>query len=343
MVWLTSMTSYSHTSKMSAGRSVPGGGPGVNRVLNKLKSSIKDGKYYEAHQMYRTLYFRYLAQRKYEELQELLYDGALDLLIHKQNSSGADLALLFVDVLVQSNSSVADGLIEKLSRLFELMSPDLPERSKFLSSALKWSSSNSVECKFGHPKLHRSIAITLWKVEKNYQQSWCHFLRSTDGDNCATMLIEYQNAQGYSGEVDLFIAQAVLQYLCLQNQITASVVFYRYTERHPKLCTGPPFLLPLLNFLRFLLLAVESGKLAVFTVLCDQYQSSIKRDPTYSQYLDKIGQLFFGLPPPQPKNPSLFGNFLQSIVRGLGEEEEDDDDISETSSSSRRLHTEELD
>lgn len=32
---------------------------GVARVLEKLKVSVNAGQYYEAHQMYRTLYFRY--------------------------------------------------------------------------------------------------------------------------------------------------------------------------------------------------------------------------------------------------------------------------------------------
>lgn len=31
---------------------------GVSRVLEKLKTSLNSGNYYEAHQMYRTLYFR---------------------------------------------------------------------------------------------------------------------------------------------------------------------------------------------------------------------------------------------------------------------------------------------
>lgn len=32
---------------------------GVQRVLNKLQSSLSKGDYYEAHQLYRTLYFRW--------------------------------------------------------------------------------------------------------------------------------------------------------------------------------------------------------------------------------------------------------------------------------------------
>lgn len=33
---------------------------GVGRVLDKLEASVNSGEYYEAHQMYRTLYFRYV-------------------------------------------------------------------------------------------------------------------------------------------------------------------------------------------------------------------------------------------------------------------------------------------
>ena len=40
------------SKKMAGNRS------GADRVLIKLKKSVEEGQYYEAHQMYRTLYFR---------------------------------------------------------------------------------------------------------------------------------------------------------------------------------------------------------------------------------------------------------------------------------------------
>lgn len=53
-----------------------------------------------------------------------------------------------------------------------------------------------------------------------------------------------------------------------------------------------------------------SGELVVFTVLCEKYQPSIQRDPSYSDYLVKIGQIFFGVPQQQqPRNQGLFGKF----------------------------------
>lgn len=40
-----------------------------------------------------------------------------------------------------------------------------------------------------------------------------HFIYSKDGSGCAAMLVELHEQRGYSNEIDLFIAQAVLQYV----------------------------------------------------------------------------------------------------------------------------------
>lgn len=105
--------------------------------------------------------------------------------------------------------------------------------------------------------LLQSIAVIYWS-EKNYAQARHHFIYSKDGRSCAKFLIEFQQSQGFKSEDDLFIAQAVLQYLCLKNIITANQTFTSYTEQHPRIRRGgPPYLLPLLNFLWFLLQAIE--------------------------------------------------------------------------------------
>ena len=49
---------------------------GASRVYVKLRKSIDEGNYYEAHQMYRTLYHRYLQQKKFTQLIDLLYEGS---------------------------------------------------------------------------------------------------------------------------------------------------------------------------------------------------------------------------------------------------------------------------
>jgi len=88
------------------------------------------------------------------------------------------------------------------------------------------------------------------------------------------------------------------------------------------------------------LLIFYSGKLAMFTILCEQYQISLNRDPCYRQYLDKIGQLFFNIPPPRPHNQGLFGSILQSFINGL---EDDDSDDEQRNAASTSYAAQELD
>ncbi|GLG95286.1 Golgi to ER traffic protein 4 homolog [Gryllus bimaculatus] len=287
---------------------------GVHRVLSKLELSINAGNFYEAHQLYRTLYFRYLGQKKYAELIDLLYDGAILLLHHNQHTSGADLAILLVDVLTKSETESSDDLFEKLSRLFELIGSEVPERETYLSNALQWSARVTQEHKSGHPYFHQSIAQIFWR-EKNYTLARYHFLHSTDGSGCATMLVELHKQRGYASEIDLFIAQAVLQYLCLQNKRSATEAFKSYTTQHPNIKTGPPYILPLLNFIWFLLKAVESGKLGAFVVLCEKYEPSIKR------------------------------NLLQSFLSGLDDSDSDEDSARPPAraSTSHQMETDEQD
>lgn len=76
-------------------------------------------------------------------------------------------------------------------------------------------------------------------------------------------------------------------------------------------------------------------------LLCEHYQPSIKRDPCYVQYLDKIAQIFFDVEPPQRQNVGLFGNLLQSFLSGL--DDDSDDDMPPAQASTSRVMTSELD
>jgi len=277
--------------------------------------------------MYRTLNFRYLNQKKYDDLLELLYKGSTLLLNHSQQSSGADLAGLLLEALVASGAAPTEQHVGRVVALFTLL--DAEARPPFLVQAVRWSSSDTQ--RQGHPLLHQRLATLLWE-EKDYGSARYHFLRSEDGRGCASLLIELHLSRGYPSEVDLFLTQAVLQFLCLQKRVVALQVFEAYTHQHPAICQDPPFLLPLLNFLWLLLLATERGRVPEFSLLCERYGPSLARDPCYRQYLDTIGQLFFRLPPP-PRRANMFGNILQSILGGLEDEEEE----------SAPLTTEELD
>lgn len=206
---------------------------GIKKIFTKLENCINNGNYYEAHQMYRTIYFRYLGQKKYEDLIQLLYEGSKLLLKKQQFTSGADLGILLIDVLIKSNTEPSEIYFDKLSELFHLMTPLMPERDTFRQNAMNWSSLMS-SYKTGHPELHKKFAKLYWQ-EKNYVLARHHYLHTNDGSGCAEMLLDFHQNQGYSNEVDLFITQTVLQYLCLKNKETAKILFKAYTEQHPQI------------------------------------------------------------------------------------------------------------
>ena len=105
------------------------------------------------------------------------------------------------------------------------------------------------------------IAYGLWQLKK-YPESRQHFLQSCDGQGCGHMLVEFHLGRGYNSELDLFIAQTVLQYLCLKKLLEAANVFRTYTKNHPSIKSDPPFSLPLLNFLWLLLISIKVTKIS---------------------------------------------------------------------------------
>lgn len=271
--------------------------------------------------MYRTLYFRYSGQGKYDLLEGMLYDGAVTFFNLDQMTSAIDLAKLYVEALVKSGGNPTEVHYQRVSRLYLLIPADNVDKTQYLSASLKWSSGDNG---VGDPRLHQHLAYGLW-AEKEYGQSTHHFLHSRDGEGCGQMLAEYHSKKGLASEVDLFIARLVLQYLCMKKHIPAATAFHSYTTTHPKLSAGPPYALPLLNFLWLLLLSIQKSlSVSMYTVLCETYRAHIDRDPSYIEYLDKIGQAFFGLPPPnRPRN--MFSGLIDQMVSAMNEDESSDE------------------
>lgn len=80
-----------------------------------------------------------------------------------------------------------------------------------------------------------------------------------------------------------------------------------------------------------------------FAVLCEQYELSIKRDPCYVQYLDKIGQIFFGLKPQQQQTGGLFGRFLDNFLSGFDDDSDEELNVPKASTSAAAELTENAD
>ncbi|OBS71217.1 hypothetical protein A6R68_00242, partial [Neotoma lepida] len=181
---------------------------------------------------------------------------------------------LVLKSLEKVEENLAEELLENLAKVFSLMDPKSPKQAAFVFRALTWSSRGSG--KLGHPRLHQLLALMLWRVQ-NYYKSQYYFLHLTEGQGCTNML-----------------SCAILSLFEKQEQLTG--VFTTYPQKHPSIEDGPPFVQSLLNFIWFLLLAVDWGKLAVFIH-------------------------FFGeLPKQTSSNAGLLGNLLSSLM-GSSEQE----------------------
>lgn len=282
--------------------------------------------------MYRTLHFRYTGQKKFQEALALLFEGSLKFLDFDQRPIAADLGILLVDTLEKAGDSIRDDYrkwIENLGLIIRRIGPNVVERDTLIGRAVKWTNSRFTDEL--QLLIHQAIALVLWD-EGNLELAKHHFLLSRNGADFGKMLIQFSD-KGYIGEIDLFIAHTVLQQLCLKRKDTAMETFLTYTKYHPKIaCTEPPFAaMPLLNFTYFLLKAISTGKLTVFKALCDVYKPSIARDAAFEKYLQKIGVLFFGAPPPQERLGAggFFGDLINQLLEGMGGIDDEDDNNGE--------------
>lgn len=313
---------------------------------SRSKQKISPFISFLAHQMFRTIYFRYSKQEKFLELSDLLHDGANKLLAAQQYQSGSDLSLLLIDILSKCKfgESEFERWIANVAGLIEKIESNVVERETLIVRAVKWScEGNKYNPNQGHPLLHKLIA-NIMAMEQNYEQARYHYLLSKDGIGCAKILI-HLSAKAFNSEVDLVIVQVVLNLLVLKEKDTALTTFNSYTKLHPKIRTSsPPYRTPLLNFLYFLLHIIDDPKLQCFKTLCDLYKTALSRDPAYEKQLQQIGVYYFGQQTAHPvRNNGLFGDIFQQLFQELEEDSEEDDSQPAPSSSSQFHSTVDLD
>ncbi|KAL7728753.1 hypothetical protein ACLKA6_004120 [Drosophila palustris] len=303
---------------------------GVSRVLAKLSHSLAEGEFYEAHMMYRTLYFRYTAQKRYEDCLDLLFDGAQKLIEKEQESSAADLCLLLLDTLEKRGPIAEDTdnfqWVPRLGALIRGLSASTVERETLIQRVIKWST--TVHGQFGHPALHKLIAHVFW-TEGNIESARHHYLLCQDGSLCGRVLIEISQSKGFQSEVDLFVVQAVLQQLSLKDRKTAEDTFNEYARYHPKLLRHEfPYKEPLVNFLYFLFRLIDMKSVTGFRALRKLYDPSLKRDTSFMKYLTKIGILYFDEQPEHvhtgaPGLGGMFGDIFNRLMQGFEDEDEE--------------------
>uniref|UniRef100_A0A0N5ARC5 Golgi to ER traffic protein 4 homolog n=1 Tax=Syphacia muris TaxID=451379 RepID=A0A0N5ARC5_9BILA len=296
----------------------------IEKLEKRISDCFENTNYYEAHQLYRTLYFRLSTHQEWDELQRILCDGILKLVEVNEHESAIDLGELYIEVMTKAETPVNSESLEKFEKLFTSLFPKkernenqwkqgTDQKSRFLAQAVKWSMSVSEKKRYkqkGHADLHGCIAKVLWN-NGDYGGARNHFMLSDEPEEFAKFLVDYQQKDGCGNEKDLFAVQAVLQLLCNRRPRTASLVLVNYCKDHPSISDKPPYNFPLLNFARYLILVIRAKKVEMFTRLIETYD--FHRDPSFTRYLDKIGQVYLGVPAPQ-KQSDFLGNLLKGLV-----------------------------
>lgn len=67
-------------------------------ITQRLQNTVAEGNFYEAQQIYKTLYFRYCTSKKLHEARELLISGALTMLQHKQTTCATELSRMLLNL-----------------------------------------------------------------------------------------------------------------------------------------------------------------------------------------------------------------------------------------------------
>lgn len=303
----------------------------ATRLVAKLKIAVQNNELYETQQIIRTLYFR--LKDKPEPLIDLLYYGALHLIRNGESISGQDLATLLLETACRRGNKTSDlDTCRKISQLLVNLPDTEAGQAKFIAEALKLLTPKILN----RDLLHNVIATKYWQL-KQYVNARYHFLHCANTDNAldvAHLLIEFHLQGGLKSEVDLFITQFILQFLCLQSpldppiteqsrpcshqhnssnpsnitvsrksrstiKLIAERIFSEYALKHPSLgkIEIPFNSLPLLNLTHFIISTLDSRKseAGAFKLLTDIYKVPCGRDPNYPSYLNRIGIIYYGL------------------------------------------------
>jgi len=174
---------------------------------------------------------RSISRGAYKEAIDLLTNGTSNLLKHQQGNAAGELANMIIGCYEKMDSKIEQPQLDLIIKIFN----DIPDESSdakesFMKLAIKWTVSKGTNPQ-GNQLLHLHIARYFAK-KKDYMKSSRHYLRCQDEDAVnehSKLLVEWSE-KGYRGEVDLFIARVVLQYLCLQDLQSANFIFKKYTE-----------------------------------------------------------------------------------------------------------------
>ncbi|CAN1338575.1 Protein GET4 [Linum perenne] len=290
--------------------------PPVQENVDKLDKVIKGGNFYGAQQMYKSISARYASAQRISEAADLLHSGACLQLENGQVTCGSELAVMFVDTLVKGNVPYDDDTLAEEDDVHQLAEALAAAKtrveccSSFLRAAIKWSAEFGPH-KSGSPQLHVMLADYLYSEspELDMARVTHHFVKGDDPNKFASILVSFMG-KCYPGEDDLAIARAILMYLSVGNMRDANFLLGEVKKQvEAKKLEFPQS--DLIHFISYLLETLQRDAYPLFSMLRSTYKPSIDREPAFNEWLDDIGEVFYGV---QRRNPlGMFGDIFKMM------------------------------
>ncbi|GAV07796.1 hypothetical protein RvY_17594 [Ramazzottius varieornatus] len=307
-----------------------------DKIGASLQSAFEKQDFYEAHQIYKSINFRLLRQKKYQQLADLLSEGCLTFLRLNLNQSGIDLARMYAEVLEKGNLPVTQEITGTIGRIYKAIPADLPnDRGLLLNLVTSWSQKRNPETKAGHTAIHAEIARILFD-EKNYELALYHAVRALDPASCLRTLQALKTSEDEKnhgrekdehGDVEVpeepadrkLLAIAVMEFLTLQKLDVAKRLFTLYISEHPDAEVRT-------KLYNFRILALLSALLSLCSksgnATEEEYrpvQAAITEifepDQRVDKLLTRIGQIYLGIALPSSSGP------LQGLLAGMFKKE----------------------
>eukprot|EP00891_Asterochloris_glomerata_P009823 jgi/Astpho2/9823/fgenesh1_pg.00149_%23_71_t len=278
---------------------------GTQKVLNKLQRSLEAGSYYDAQQAFKSVYYRYRAQKKLIDSYKLCEEGAKLQLQKGQLNCGVELALLLLEAYTTDKVTSSRENMERVFLILDAFprpetgSPEaetaVDSCTRVVQAAIKWAKRFSTGGDHIR-KLHDKLAIYVWEcfTWQGFGTAAVHYARGTDATSFAAALAQCV-MQGNPEEEDLFVARAALQLLAAGRQQELPVRVEDAQE---------------------LLQALAKRSLPLVEVLESEYASSLSTDRLLVALVSQIKQVYFKV---QQSGAGGMQGLLSGMMQMLGE------------------------
>lgn len=299
----------------------------VQKQLDRIQKSLDSGAYYEAQQMYKTVYHRNKAKKLLDESYQILMEGSRQQLLHKQVTCGSELALLLLeaysaDAVPATPERIQD--VEAIITAFQAsdstdtagIALSLDELDRVVSAAVSWGQQQSNTD--GSRQLQDVAGHHIWKLYgwKQLGRASFHLARGRDAPGYAGILLEVSKLLP-AKEVDYLVARAVLGTLGAATSATKAIqesqahVLFEACRKQGIVSSHP-----IANFTKFVLIALDSEKEELFNLVRQKYQPSWSKDMMLEACLMKIRMVYFNT-----GNGGGISSLLQDLMASLQDDE----------------------